>query len=210
MTTSGGGDAPGTRSGASRADVVSLEHGLVLKAQAGDRDALRVLLQMHSDALFGRVILPRTGDQSVAEDLLKTTMVTAIEKLHTFRWQGRSVYHWLRRIAANKVVDYHRKNQRTTRMAQSLAEEPAPDVLPSRVAGPEEALLAEEERRLNKARIRRALEQINPRYRRAIELRVLQELSRQQCASEMEVTVGTFDVLLFRALRAMRKQITGQ
>ncbi len=191
-------------------DVVSMEQGLVKRAQAGDGDALRRLLQQHADPLYSRVILPRAGDPTVAEDILKATMVTAIEKLSTFRWQGRSIYHWLRRIAVNKVVDHHRRHQRTVRLSRNLAREPVPDVLPSRTAGPEEALIAEQERRLNHERVKEALSGINPRYRRAIRLRLLEELPRDECASRMEVAVGTFDVLLFRALKALRKQFGEQ
>ena len=50
------------------------------------------------------------------------------------------------------------------------------------------------------------LEAINPRYRRAIELRFLEDKSREECAGAMEVKLGTFDVLLLRALRAFRKE----
>ena len=207
ITTGGSGDAPnGSRDEPGGADVVSMEQGLVKRAQAGDRQALKSLLQRHSDALYGRVILPRTGDPTVAEDILKATMVTAIEKLDTFRWQGRSIYHWLRRIAVNKVVDHHRRRQRSARLSKSLAQEPALDVLPTRTPGPEEALIAEQERELNKERIQQALTGINPRYQRAIRLRLMEELPRDECARRMEVAVGTFDVLLFRALKAMRKQ----
>jgi RNA polymerase sigma-70 factor (ECF subfamily) len=47
---------------------------------------------------------------------------------------------------------------------------------------------------------------IADRYRIAIELRLVQELPREECAKQLAVTVGTFDVLLFRAVRAFRKQ----
>jgi RNA polymerase sigma-70 factor (ECF subfamily) len=49
------------------------------------------------------------------------------------------------------------------------------------------------------------LERLNDRYRRAIELRFLEELSRESCAAALDVKLGTFDVLLLRALRAFRK-----
>ena len=55
------------------------------------------------------------------------------------------------------------------------------------------------------ARIGVALSQLNPRYRRAIELRFLEERERADCAEAMEVKLGTFDVLVLRALRAFRK-----
>jgi RNA polymerase sigma-70 factor (ECF subfamily) len=34
---------------------------------------------------------------------------------------------------------------------------------------------------------------------------LIQELSREDCARRLGVTIGTFDVLLFRAVRAFRK-----
>lgn len=186
-------------------EVLAWEEALVARARRGDRRALQRLLEQHAGALYSRVIVPRTGDPAVAEDILKATLVTAMEKLDSFRWQGRSIYHWLRRIAVNKVVDHHRRSQRTRRLGEALAAEPEADVLPSRHEGPEEALLAEEERRINRRRLERALEAVNPRYRRAVELRLVQELSREECARRMEVTVGTFDVVLYRALRALRR-----
>ncbi len=182
------------------------EEALVSRAQAGDRAAMRDLLGLHADALYSRVILPRTGDPTVAEDILKATMVTAIEKINSFTWQGRSMYHWLRRIAQNRVIDHHRRGQRSRKMARALSAEPSPDVLPGPTQGAEEALIAEEERRINLSRMGAAMEKINPRYREAIRLRLLQELSRDECAQQLEVTLGTFDVLLFRALKALRKQ----
>lgn len=150
--------------------------------------------------------MPRTGDPSLAEDIVRETMVTAIEKIGTFQWQGRSIYFWLRQIAVNKVIDHHRSRGRALKLAQALANEPELPVLPTgREPGPEAALIAKEERRINAARIRATLDQLNPRYRRTIELRLIEELPREECARRMEVTVGTFDVLFHRAVRAFRK-----
>ncbi len=181
------------------------ERLLLERAQAGDRGALRELLERHAGSLYAQVILPRAGDATVAEDVLRATMMTAIEKLPGIKWQGRSVYHWLRRVAVNKVIDHHRRGQRSRRLADALAKEPAAAVLPSASPGAEEALIAEEERRINLRRAKAALEQINPRYQRAIRLRLLEELPREACADRLEVSVGTFDVVLFRALAALRK-----
>lgn len=191
-------------------EVISLEKALVVRAQGGDREALRLLLTRHADALYSRVILPRAGDPSVAEDILKDTMVTAIEKIDTFRWQGRSIYFWLRQIAANKVIDHHRGTGRAGRLVRALTGEPEPAILPTRSPDPEAVLIAQEERRLNAERIQAAMQQINPRYRRAIELRLVEELPRDECARRMEVAVGTFDVLFYRAVRAFRRLFVDQ
>ena len=185
--------------------VLAGERVLLERAQAGDRAALRDLLDWHAGALYGQVILPRAGDATVAEDILRATMVTAIEKLPTLKWQGRSIYHWLRRVAVNKVIDHHRRGQRARRLADALAAEPTPSVLPSAQPGAEEALIAAQERHINLERVGAALERLNPRYQRAIRLRLLDELPREDCARELDVSVGTFDVVLFRALKALRK-----
>ena len=60
-------------------------------------------------------------------------------------------------------------------------------------------------------RIEHTMQQLQDRYRLAIELRLVQELSREECAQRLGVTIGTFDVLLFRAIRAFRKHFgTGE
>jgi RNA polymerase sigma-70 factor (ECF subfamily) len=183
-------------------DVLALEAAQVARAQAGDRQMLAALLARHGEDLFARVIMPRVGDRAAAEDILKQTMVAAIEHLHSFRWQERSIYHWLRQVALNKVIDHHRATRRGRDLAAALAREV--DLRAPVPPGPEAALIASEEQRVNRERIAAVLARINPRYRTAIELRLLEELPREACAERLGVTVGTFDVLLFRAIRAFR------
>src|SRR6185436_8894512 len=66
-------------------------------------------------------------------------------------------------------------------------------------------LMADQERRAHRDRIESTMGELAERYRLAIELRLIQELSREECARRLDVTIGTFDVLLFRAVRAFRK-----
>ena len=180
------------------------ERRLVERAQAGDRNALRPLFERYANALYSGVILPRLGDAASAEDVLKDTFVTAIEKIEQFTWQGRSVYVWLRQIAVNKVIDVHRRSSRAGRFLQALTEELPHETPPEDAA--DETLIAEEERRRSQTRIGAALESILPRYREVILLRLVEELSREECARRLGVTVGHFDVLLFRAIRAFRRE----
>jgi len=177
------------------------EERLIAEAQAGRTDALRVLLLRHADSLHRAVILPRLGSVAAAEDVLRETFVTAIEKIASFRWEGRGIYGWLRQIAQNKIVDLHRRTQRTGRILRALADEPR-----AGAARADEALVAEEDRRRCRDRIDAVLAILPERYRAAVELRLVDERSRESCAEALGVTVGTFDVLFFRAVRAFRKQ----
>jgi RNA polymerase sigma-70 factor (ECF subfamily) len=191
-------------SGPATAIELDEEQRLVEEAQRGNLDAMRPILERYASPLYGTVILPRIGNAAAAEDVLRDTLATAVEKIQRFTWQGKSIYPWLRQIAINKVFDLHRQTQRSRRLADAMVHE-----LPSETDAGDAAdaqLMADQDRQANRARIDETLGSINERYRAAIELRLVRELSREECARQLDVTVGTFDVLLFRAIRAFRKQ----
>jgi RNA polymerase sigma-70 factor (ECF subfamily) len=179
------------------------EHRLVLEAQRGNLDAMRPLLERYAAPLYGSVILPRLGDAGSAEDVLRDTLATAVEKIQRFTWQGSSIYPWLRQIAINKVFDVHRQSRRQRRLADAMVHEIAVESDPASHADAQ--LIADQERRGHRDRIEHTMQQLQVRYRAAIELRLVQELSREDCARRLGISIGTFDVLLFRAVRAFRK-----
>jgi RNA polymerase sigma-70 factor (ECF subfamily) len=178
------------------------ERRAIARAQAGNLSALEPVLRAHAEALFSSVILPRVGDRTQAEDLLKDTLVAAMEKIGSFEWQGRSLFFWLRQIALRRVIDLHRAAGRARLLEEALLRETdaAADLETA-----DEKLVAEEDRRSAQGRIEVALAQLPERYARAIRLRLVQDVPRQECARLLDVQAATFDVLLFRAVRAFRK-----
>jgi RNA polymerase sigma-70 factor (ECF subfamily) len=189
---------------AATAPELEEERRLVEEAQRGNLDAMRPILERYAQPLYATVILPRMGDAATAEDVLRDTMMAAVEKIGRFTWQGKSIYPWLRQIAINKVYDVHRHTKRTRRLADALAQEnPEESALDD---GADAALIADQERRQQRTRIDTTLADLPERYRTAIQLRLVEELSREECAARLGVAIGTFDVLLFRAVRAFRKK----
>jgi RNA polymerase sigma-70 factor (ECF subfamily) len=161
--------------------------------------AFERLFQLHAQALYRRVLLPRLGNAAAAEDVLADTFQRAFERIGDFEDRGKGVWGWLATIAANRARDLQREQQRRgralvnfTALLEPLAED----------APPLESSL---ERQRLRAQVERALAALTPRYRRAVELRFLEERSREECAALLEVKIGTFDVVLLRALRAFRK-----
>lgn len=179
------------------------EQRLVEEAQRGNLDAMRPILERYAQPLYGTVILPRLGDTASAEEVLRDTLATAVEKINRFTWQGKSIYPWLRQIAINKVYDVHRQSKRSRRLADAMVHEIPIESDPETHADAQ--LIAEQERGAHRGRIDETMTLLQERYRTAIELRLIQELSREECAKRLGVTIGTFDVLLFRAVRAFRK-----
>jgi RNA polymerase sigma factor (sigma-70 family) len=188
-----------------RAEPLPLEEErkAVARAQAGDPRALERVLARHAEPLFSSVLLPRLGDRAQAEDLLKETLVTALEKIGGFTWQERSLFFWLRQIALHKLIDWSRQRGRSQRLIAALTVEAelTPAELPA-----DDALIAEEDRRRALERIEATLALLPERYARAIRLRLMEERARPDCATEMGVELGNFDVILFRALAAFRKE----
>lgn len=180
------------------------ERRWVEAAKAGNLDAMRPIFDKYSGALYSAVIMPKLGDPAAAEDVLRDTLATAITKLDQFTWTGKSIFVWLRQIAINKTYDLHRKRKRNLKLADAMAKEA--QTLDSGGQGVDALLIEQEEREANRERIGSALSTINDRYACAIRLRLVEELPRDECAEQMGVSVSTFDVVLFRAVRAFRKQ----
>lgn len=198
------------RSKAQRSDVecelgdrLDRERDLLERVRGGEAAAFGELYDAYAARLYRAVLLPRLGDVQAAEDALAETFRTALERIEGFESRGVSIYHWLARIAHNKAMDMHRARAVTTRRLADLRGllEPvssaaaADDLFESAVSGRELA-----------RRVELTLAELNPRYRRAIELRFFEECPRERCAELLAVKVGTFDVVLLRALRAFRQR----
>ncbi len=184
------------------------ERRLLARARKGDREAFGELYRAFAPALYRQVLLPRLADEATAEDVLADTFITAYDRLSRFEQRGVSLYFWLARMAANKATDVHRSRGRYGRALVNFERLLDPLVQPGG-QGDEELV-----RRVDADELRRrvagVLSRINPRYRRAIELRIMQGRARQECAGEFEIKLGTFDVLLLRALRAFGKEWTDE
>ncbi len=180
------------------------------EAQGGDRQALSQILRKYGPLLFRTVLLPRLGSEAAAQDALADTYMRVLERFHQFEWRGCGVYPWLRVVAMRIALDALRSRKRETLFepadltrAVDAAERDLQD-------GIDVELCERRDRDAARGRLDRALGTINQRYAKAIRLRVLQEKSREQAAEALGVTVPTFDVVLHRALAALRKAVHAQ
>jgi RNA polymerase sigma-70 factor (ECF subfamily) len=177
------------------------EQALVARAQAGQSAAFRELYERFAASVHRYAILPLVHDRTLAEDLLADTFVRAIENIHRFRWQGKGVLPWLIRIAKNLCLDHLRKSGRIGSWPVEL-DQLVPD--PAQLDG-ERLVAGREIGTLMRERIDACLDDINPRYRKVLQLRLVSGMARDAAADQMEVSIGTLDVLLFRACKAFRK-----
>jgi RNA polymerase sigma factor (sigma-70 family) len=80
---------------------------LVLRAQAGDRDALDQLLTRHQPWVFN-IAVRMLGRRADAEDATQDVLMRVFKSLHTFRGASR-FRTWLYRVAANHLLNVRRQ-----------------------------------------------------------------------------------------------------
>jgi RNA polymerase sigma factor (sigma-70 family) len=183
------------------------ERACMARARAGDMDAFAELYRRFAPRLYSRVLLPKLGSAEAAEDALSDSFRALLEHIAQLEGDERSVWPWLCRVATNKAYDMHRNKARTRRALCNFESLLGP-LLPAPDAAA--ALELDDSRAELQRAVARVLSALIPRYRHALELRFLQDRPREQCAQLLAVKLGTFDVLVLRALRAFRKQWQAQ
>jgi RNA polymerase sigma-70 factor (ECF subfamily) len=66
-------------------------------------------------------------------------------------------------------------------------------------------LLEQHDLEVARRRVQALIESLNPRYALAIRLRVIEERPREAAAEALGVSVATFDVVLHRAMAALKR-----
>jgi len=152
-------------------------------------------------------LLPRLGSEAAAQDALADTYMRVLERFHQFEWRGCGVYPWLRVVAMRIALDALRSRKRETLFEPADLTRAVDDAERDWHDGVDVKLCEKRDRQAARDKLDSALSSINQRYADAIRLRVLEEKSREEAAEALGVTVPTFDVVLHRAMTALKKAI---
>jgi RNA polymerase sigma factor (sigma-70 family) len=182
------------------------ERDLCARAKAGDRQALGEIMRRHGPRLYRSVLLPRLGRKAVAEEALSIVYTQIVERIDQFEWRDVGIYPWLRVMAYHVAIDQLRREKRERLF------EPA-DLERTLEAARQEsdktsAELEREDLEYARLRVLSLLDRLSARYAKAIRMRVINGQSREHCAAAFSVTIATFDVLLHRALSALKLEIS--
>jgi RNA polymerase sigma factor (sigma-70 family) len=188
-----------------RAESDAADHLLVDRAQGGDRVALGELLSKYGPGLYRSVLLPRLGTETAAKEALAETYAKVVAKIAKFTWQNVGFYPWLRTVALRIALDQLRARKRLVLFEE---DDLAREIDAAQTSTPVEQQISDlRDREAARSKVEEALGKINPRYARAIRLRVLEEKPREEVAAELGVTAATFDVLLHRAIASLKKTL---
>ncbi|OWY24843.1 hypothetical protein C7N43_36175 [Sphingobacteriales bacterium UPWRP_1] len=170
---------------------------LVQNALAGDQRAYGRLMARYRDSIYF-IIQKMVNNREDTDDLTMEAFGKAFQNLHKYS-TDYAFSTWLYRIAINNCIDFIRKKRIET---LSLDEETNDEEGNSTTKDYESDMPDPEESYIKKQRIlriRSVIDRLNPKYRRLIELRHLEEKSYEEIAEEMDLPLGTVKAQLFRA-----------
>jgi RNA polymerase sigma-70 factor (ECF subfamily) len=181
------------------------EIDLVVAAKNGNEEAFEILVKRYWRMMFA-VALRLTRVQEDAEDITQQSFQKAFVHLRTF--EGKSSFStWLTRITLNEAFMLLRRGN--GRREISIDEEPCETKegarleIPDSDPDPEASYSQLEDGGILSA----AIDTLSPRLRKAIELRFLAELSTEETARRLGVSVSAVKSRLLHGRRKLREAL---
>ena len=170
-----------------------VEHEVVVRAQNGDADAAREIIEKMHQPMLGFIYrMLGAGYRDRMEDIAQDVFLRAWTACPSFTPRAK-VLTWLLQIATNACLN-HQRGMRLRRMF-SLGDR---DAAGSTTAGEPEG------RDVQAEAVRDAIARLPDAQRAVILLRHYHDLSYTDIAAVLEVSVSSVESLLFRSRRTLR------
>lgn len=167
---------------------------LACEAIKGDQRAYEKLLVRYREMIY-HTILKMINNQQDAEDLTIESFAKAF--IHIDQYKPTYAFStWLFKIATNNCIDYfRRKNAKSKSSEKQEMEEGMDEFIDKTDIGPEKDLIKKQRKEF----VIKILTELNPDYKKLIELRYYKELSYDEIAKALDVPIGTVKAKLYRA-----------
>lgn len=185
------------------ATVTGEESALIGRARVGDQDAFSVLVRLHQRQVYN-LALRMLRDPEEASEATQEVFLSAWQGLRHFREEAR-FSTWLYRIAYRHCLKVAESRRRDDATRAELAAEA------SRAQRPESVMtttLARDAEAQVREAVRAEIALLPPKYRAALILRHIQELSYEEIADVMRAPIGTVKTHLFRARALLKERLT--
>jgi len=179
---------------------------LVARARQGDSTAFEQLVQKYERRIF-RLAKNITNNDEDAEDVLQETFLKAYSHLDGF--QGNSkFYTWLVRIAVNEALMKLRKRRSDKTVSLDEEVDTGEETMVREIAvweeNPEQKYSQEEIRAI----LHEAIASLRPAFRTVFILRDIEDLSTEETANLLELSIPAVKSRLLRARLQLRERLT--
>jgi RNA polymerase sigma-70 factor, ECF subfamily len=178
---------------------------LVARAQRGELEAFEELTRRHTQLIY-RALIAILGDAADAQDAMQDTLLSAFKHIGGF--QGLSKFStWLVSIARNAALQRLRGRRNTESLDQNDTEEQRgfrPRQIAAWQENPEQSHSRTEIRQL----VERGLLQLPAKYRVIVVLRDIEQLSTDEVARQLGLTVPAVKTRLLRGRLMLREWLS--
>ena len=189
------------------ADPKTPDPELARRVADGDREAFKVMMKRHNQALFrtARAILKNDEE---AEDSVQESWLHAHRSMGSFRGDAK-LSTWLVRIAVNESLGRLRRSRRSAEVIPMSVDDtdvPMQENMPdeSPAAAPEVQALRGEVRKLIESRI----DTLPDAFRTVFVLRAIEEMSVEETAAALDIPEATVRTRFFRARSLLRESLS--
>jgi RNA polymerase sigma-70 factor, ECF subfamily len=180
------------------------EHLLVAAAKSGDAAAFEELVERYERKIF-RLTMNITRNKEDAEDSMQDAFLKSYAHLKDFAGDSR-FYTWLVRIAANEALMRLRK-RRPNQFSLDEPIEGEDDLMPVQLEdwgpSPEQRFAQTEMREI----LSGVIDELEPDYRTVFALRDVEELSTEETAKALGISVPAVKSRLLRARLKLRDKL---
>jgi RNA polymerase sigma-70 factor, ECF subfamily len=172
---------------------------LIKNFQQGDTSAFGELVLRYQDKIYN-LCRHMLGNAHDAEDAAQDVFLKAYQALPAFRPEA-SLYTWLYRIATNTCIDYKKKPLFESLFGDSGEGERLVHDRASEAPSPEKLY---QSKQIGQA-LQKSLGKLSPKLRAIIILKELEELSYEEIADTLEISMGTVKSRIARAREELQK-----
>ena len=175
------------------------EKKLVKKARNGDARAFEALIKIYQRPVY-LCIVGMISSHHATDDLIQETFIKAFNNLHRFD-ENYPFYPWIRQIAVNTTLNFIK--------SESIRRHTNLDELNETGHSPiaEDDPAKDMERSEMMHRVRQALATLPAEQRMVFSLRTYEEMSYEEIAQALDISIGTVMSRLNRAREKLKKQL---
>lgn len=193
----------------SKAQEVALDHDLVARFKNGDQAAFDEMVSRYWDRIYS-MVHQLLRNQQDAEEVTQDAFIRAHRGLVNFR--GDSAFStWLYQIATNLARNrywywWRRKRDKSVSFDAPLSADSdttLADIIPAQVETPDDITVTAE----FVARIGKGMEKLSSKHREILTLRNIKNLSYEEIAVILNISVGTVKSRIARARDSLKAKL---
>ncbi len=184
------------------------EDALVTALCQGVEEAYEILIQRYQQPVYN-LVWRLVNDTSDSADIVQEVFLKVFKNIGSFRGNS-SLKTWIYRIAVNEAYNHRRWFSRHQRQEVALGQEEGQPRYADSLADPARTPFDQAADHETRALVEKALEKLNPKFRAAVVLRDIEEMSYEEIAAVLEISLGTVKSRIVRGREALRKILEGR